>query len=51
MNYANYERKIVEQYGVELTGWPLLGRVCNPGELNTRDAAILKKALADDQCK
>jgi hypothetical protein len=51
MNYANYERKIVEQYGIELTGWPLLGRVCNPGELNTRDAAILKKALADDQCK
>jgi len=51
MNYANYERKIVEQYGVELTGWPLLSHVCNPGELNTRDTAILKKALVNDQCK
>jgi len=52
MNYKNYERRIVEQYGIELSGWPLLlGGVCNPGELNTHDTAILKKALVDDQCK
>jgi hypothetical protein len=52
MNYKNYERRIVEQYGIELSGWPLLlGGVCNPRELNTHDTAILKKALVDDQCK
>ena len=51
MNYLNYEKKIVEQYSIELTGWPLLGCICNPGDLNTHDTAILKKALVDDQCK
>lgn len=50
MNYRNYERSIVEEYGVELTGWPLLRSICNPGDLSSHDTAILKNALVNYQC-
>ena len=31
MNYRNYEGKIIEKYGVALTGWPKdIPQVCNP---------------------
>jgi hypothetical protein len=51
MNYKNYERKIVEQYGIELIGWPILNPICNPGDLSSNDIAVLRNALAKDQCK
>jgi hypothetical protein len=51
MNYANYERSIVEKYGVELTGWPIHGHIRNPGELSSDDNAILKDALVHRRCK
>jgi hypothetical protein len=51
MNYINYERKIVELFGVELTGWPLPGHIRNPGELSSHDIAVLKNVLVKDQCK
>jgi hypothetical protein len=51
MNYENYECKIVEHLGVKLVGWPLHGRVCQPGTLSIEDAIILRKALADKSCK
>ena len=51
MNYKNYEKRIVEEYSVELTGWPLLVRICNPGELSSHNTAILKNVLVNDQCK
>ena len=38
MNYDNYERKIVEHFGVELIGWPNdLLFICNPVQLGGRD--------------
>ena len=38
MNYDNYERKIVEKYGIELIGWPNdLLPIRNPGQLSGRD--------------
>jgi hypothetical protein len=51
MNYKNYERMIVEKYGVELSGWPICGRICNPGTLSSVNTVILKAALANGQCK
>jgi hypothetical protein len=37
MNYRNYEAKIVEKYGVALTGWPSeIPRVCNPSTVGGR---------------
>ena len=51
MNYKNYERKIVEQYGIKLIGWPILNPICNPGDLSSNDIAVLRNALAKDQCK
>lgn len=51
MNYVHYERQIVEKLGVALTGWPLGGRICNPGSLSSSDALILKDALANRKCK
>jgi len=51
MNYSNYKQKIVEKYGIELTGWPIHGDICNPGKLNTDDNIILLKALVDGKCK
>ncbi|THG92537.1 hypothetical protein EW026_g8394 [Hermanssonia centrifuga] len=35
MNYINYERKIVEQHGVELQGWPCK-KFVNPGDVKGR---------------
>jgi hypothetical protein len=51
MNYAQYENKIVELLAVALDGWPLPGRVCNPGNLNSNDMNILSKALTRGMCK
>jgi len=51
MNYANYERAIVEKYGVELTGWPIHGHIRNPGELSSNDNIILRDALDHGRCK
>ena len=51
MNYAHYEQKIVEQFGVALDGWPLGGQVCNPGEIGCKDAATLRDALEHGVCK
>jgi hypothetical protein len=51
MNYKNYERKIVEQYSIELIGWPILNPICNPRDLSSNDIAVLRNALAKDQCK
>lgn len=52
MNYDNYERCIVECYGVELHGWPLPGCVCNPSKVG--GVAVLNKllqALKDSTCR
>jgi hypothetical protein len=44
MNYRNYEGKIVEKYGVALTGWPItIPQVCNPSKIGTRP--LLEKLL------
>jgi hypothetical protein len=51
MNYSSYQEKIIEKYGVELTGWPIHGHICNPGQLSTDDNIILLKALVDGKCK
>ena len=38
MNYDNYERKIVEKFGMELISWPHdLLPIRNPGQLGGRD--------------
>ena len=51
MNYSSYQEKIVEKYGVKLTGWPIHGHIRNPGQLSTDDNIILLKALVDGKCK
>ncbi|KAI0059811.1 hypothetical protein BV25DRAFT_1918197 [Artomyces pyxidatus] len=53
MNYANYERKIVEEYGVELQGWPLPKGPLkqNPGDLKRADVLALRGALRAGHCK
>jgi hypothetical protein len=51
MNYIQYERQIVEKLGVVLVGWPLGGRICNPGALASGDALVLKEALTNKTCK
>jgi len=51
MNYLNYEREVVEKYGVELTGWPVHGCIRNPGKLSSNDTIILLNALTADNCK
>ena len=51
MNYLSYQEKIVEKYGVKLTGWPIHGHIRNPGQLSTDDNIILLKALVDGKCK
>jgi hypothetical protein len=50
MNYTHYERQ-VEKLGVAIVGWPLGGRICNPGALTSDDALVLRSALADRTCK
>ena len=42
MNYCNYKGKLMEKYGVALTGWPT-PQVCNP--LNISIWPLLKKLL------
>ncbi|KIM53552.1 hypothetical protein SCLCIDRAFT_31822 [Scleroderma citrinum Foug A] len=38
MNYDNYERKVVERFGVELISWPTdLLPICNPEHIGGRD--------------
>ncbi|TFK59522.1 hypothetical protein BDN72DRAFT_944532 [Pluteus cervinus] len=50
MNYKNYERKIVEEYGVALKNWPF-PKVKNPGEYGGRtQARELLEALANGKC-
>jgi hypothetical protein len=50
MNYDNYERKIVEQHGVALEGWPV-GRIRNPGSIGGRDAVMkLLESLNSRDC-
>ena len=51
MNYVNYELKIVQKFGIELTGWPVHGPIRNPGFLDSDDMAILKRALDNKECK
>jgi len=52
MNYDNYERKIVEHFGVELIGWPNdLLPIRNPGQLGGRDRVQkLLSALTTKVC-
>jgi hypothetical protein len=50
MNYANYERKVVELWGMVLEGWPE-GKVANPGSLHSRQRVqALLKALEEGRC-
>lgn len=50
MNYANYEGKIVEKYGVALTGWPT-EPVRNPALAGSqRKLASLFADLTDGKC-
>jgi len=51
MNYIHYEHLIIERLGVALAGWPLGGRICNPGALTSSDAYVLRNALADKTYK
>jgi len=51
MNYAHYEQKIVESFGVALDGWPFDGGVCNPGGLGCNDLETLRDALEHRVCK
>ncbi|KAI5981259.1 hypothetical protein EDD15DRAFT_2379892 [Pisolithus albus] len=52
MNYTNYERRIVERYGVMLTGWPFSGTVRNPSKIGGRaEVEKLLDALNSEACK
>ncbi|KAI0057697.1 hypothetical protein BV25DRAFT_1841438 [Artomyces pyxidatus] len=51
INYSNYEGKIVERYGVDLTPWPLEGRIRNPGELKRAEVNRLWTALSGGHCR
>ncbi|KAI6149058.1 hypothetical protein EDD17DRAFT_1514058 [Pisolithus thermaeus] len=52
MNYTNYERQIVERYGVMLTGWPFSGAVRNPSKIGGRaEVEKLLDALNSETCK
>jgi hypothetical protein len=52
MNYTNYERAIVERYGVELYNWPLPGTVKNPSKVGGRaHVQKLLDALKSHSCK
>ncbi|KAG2117736.1 hypothetical protein DEU56DRAFT_702022, partial [Suillus clintonianus] len=52
MNYANYERSIVEHYGVTLQGWPsALLPVRNPSRVGGREQVqTLLDALNNKTC-
>jgi hypothetical protein len=52
MNYDNYEKKIVEEMGYALIGWPVSGGdVTNPGTLTTEELAKLDTALTQKTCR
>jgi hypothetical protein len=52
MNYTNYERQIVERFGIALKGWPLRGRVCNPSKAGGRaEVEKLLTAVQSETCK
>lgn len=51
MNYTNYERKIVEELGVALIGWPGGGKVENPGGLTHDKVLALRNALEKNDCR
>ncbi|KAI6027289.1 hypothetical protein BKA83DRAFT_4123362 [Pisolithus microcarpus] len=52
MNYTNYERQIVEHYGIMLTGWPFSGTVWNPSKIGGQaEVEKLLDALNSEACK
>jgi hypothetical protein len=51
MNYKNYESSIVEKFGVDLIGWPINGKVQNPGGLGPDEGLVLRNALEKKECK
>ncbi|KAG1880021.1 hypothetical protein F4604DRAFT_1922706 [Suillus subluteus] len=51
MNYENYEKNIVEVYGVAINGWTYEKSVCNPGKIGRREHLIkLSDALVKGEC-
>lgn len=50
INYVNYESKIVKQYSIELTRWPLDSPVQNSLQVSGNNAITLKLALEDNSC-
>ncbi|KAG1782060.1 hypothetical protein EV702DRAFT_961417, partial [Suillus placidus] len=52
MNYTNYERNIVEHYGLALVNWPLSGHVRNPSKVGGRaQVQSLLDALKSRSCE
>ena len=52
MNYTNYEGKIVEKFGVALSGWPCECPVSNPNKIGGRiELSKLLHALQIKHCK
>lgn len=51
INYSQYEDKIVTTFKVALVGWPISGRVCNPGDLSYYKLSTLRDALTRGKCK
>ena len=51
MNYINYERKIVEDLGVALIGWPEGGKIKNSGNIGIDMALELREALEKKECR
>jgi hypothetical protein len=51
MNYINYESGIVEKFGVALIGWPVDGKVQNPGGLGLDEGLVLRNALEEKECR
>jgi len=51
MNYINYESSIVEKFGIALIGWPVNGKVQNPGDLGPDEGLVLRNALERMECK
>ncbi|KAI0057702.1 hypothetical protein BV25DRAFT_1841440 [Artomyces pyxidatus] len=51
MNYVNYEGKIVEEFSVELQGWPCDGKVTAPRDLDLPNLDALRDALSEGKCR
>ncbi|KAG1777513.1 hypothetical protein EV702DRAFT_1197119 [Suillus placidus] len=52
MNYTNYERNIVDHYGLALVNWPLSGHVRNPSKVGGRaQVQSLLDALKSRSCE